>query len=110
MSAEEQEPVEHRPVRLKMAEWEETPDSGSHPIMIVSFDGIDTKCCAYSWCTGTCGFPAAVITSPAAKEHKLYGSMVACGDVVQRWRGKWTGKKLIIPSMYWEFLSRRVWL
>jgi hypothetical protein len=94
-----------RPVRLKMAGCE----PHLHPVMIVSFDGTDTKCCAYSWCSGECGFPAAVITSPSNKEHKLYGSMVACGDVVQHWRVEWTGEKLVVPSAYWDFLSRRIW-
>lgn len=109
MSTEEQQPLEDRPVRLKMAGWEETTAGHSHPVMVVSFDGTATKCCADSWCTGGCGYPAAVITSPAAKEHKLYGSMVACGDVVQHWRGEWTGQKHVVPSVYWEFLSRRIW-
>lgn len=107
--------TEDRPVRLKDVGWEETPHDRKHPVMIVSFDGTDTKCCAYSWCTGACGYPAAVITSPPdtanipSKEHKLYGSMVACGNVVQPWRGEWTGAKLVVPSVYWEFLSRRIW-
>ena len=115
MSEQEQKRLEDRPVRLKMAGWEETPHERAHPVMIVSFDDTATKCCADSWCTGECGYPAAVITSPSDtpnipnKEHKLYGSMVACGDVVQSWRGEWTGRKLVVPSTYWEFLSRRIW-
>ena len=100
---------QEHPVRLTMVGHEETPRDRIHPVMIVSFDGTETKCCAYSWCTGDCGFPAAVITAPWDKEHKLYGSMVACGDVVQHWRVEWTGKKLVVPSAYWEFLSRRIW-
>jgi len=106
---------EDRPVRLKMI-WETPAHLRLHPLMVVSFDGTDTTCCADSWCTGDCGYPAAVIVGPAissmspAREHKIYGSMVACGDVVQRWRVTWTGEKLVIPSAYWSYLSRRIWL
>lgn len=105
-----QERDEDRLVRVKMVGYEETPDP-SHPIMVVSFDDTHTKCCAHSWCTGGCSYPAAVIVGGIAnKEHKLYGSMVACGSVVQSWRGEWTGEKLVVPTKYWQFLSRRIWL
>ena len=81
-----------------------------HPVLVV--DGVD--CCGDSWCQGACGFPAAVL--PGASEEgepyecKLYGSMVACGYIVQRFRVEWKGAKYVVDAKHdYAALRKRMW-
>lgn len=86
-----------------------------HSDLLVSIDGAEpVRCCGSSWCTGTCGLPAAVIVVAAGRETpehecKLYGSMVAVGYVVQRWRLKWTGTRFVIPQEHAAELMKMMW-
>ena len=66
--------------------------------------------CGDSWCSGTCGHPAAII--PATLEHsefKMYSNMTACGNVMQRWRVTWTGPKVEVPVEHHRDFMQRIW-
>lgn len=104
-----------RPVVLTMDREKRAGDLWIHSYMFVVFDDVRVRVCAESWCTGDCQHPAAVIVIPSTveniggREYKLFGDMVAMGRVTQPWRGTWTGAKVVVPSIYWDYLSQRWW-
>jgi hypothetical protein len=92
-----------------------------HPTLVTTATG-DQRFCAYSHCSGECGYPAlfyrlyidmdqplwreAAEASNAPQDeqgrtywdHKAHGSMVACGPVWQRKR--WEGERVYLPETY----------
>ena len=85
-------------------------DNGSwHPVLTTDIHGTQ-RFCAYSWCDGSCGFPALVIPSEGERsEHKIMGDMVAVGKLAQPWRVKWTGAKVEVPASDWPHLLKSFW-
>lgn len=80
-----------------------------HPLIMESTT--ETVACGYSWCTGSCGFPAFILEIQG-KTLKAYGSMVACGLVFQSWRVEWVGKTIPVTlgDMSIEKALKRLWV
>lgn len=77
-------------------------------------DGPVHTCCGDSWCVGDCGLPALVLSyyDPDLKkgrELKAYSNMVACGRVMQGWRGAWKGERVQIPAEHHADFMKRMW-
>jgi len=105
-----------RPVTLRPG-YAPLLSGSSHPIVhVIDAAGAElATVCGYSWCDGSCGFPVAVMPGPrAGEELRMYGIMVACGEVMQRWRDglgeRWSGERWEIPEALREYLMRRIWL
>ncbi len=82
-----------------------------HPTITVAFrEGEEPRrFCGYSWCTGSCGLPAAVLSDNGRGEFKMYSDMTACGPVMQNWRVEWRGERFVIEEEFRETLEKMMW-
>lgn len=84
-------------------------DPGNHPTITESTTGI--VACGDSWCDGSCGLPALVMTH-GRKEYRAFGAMVAMGSVFQDFRRPWIGSKIEVTTDVesYDVLLRRFWM
>jgi hypothetical protein len=112
--------TEQKPKRMRTLNAEERAKLGFvalpsactyHPTVLVEWTaGVEEEFCGDSWCTGTCGLPAAILeATPSCRELKLHSNMVAAGPLMQSWRVTWTGKKRVIPAEYSAVLLKWWW-
>lgn len=84
-------------------------EEGAHPvIVIIDDDGTRYVGCGQTWDTGGCGH-AALVVMVEGQEHRVYGSMVAHGPVVQPFRVVWAGTKVLLPEAVQDWIRNRQW-
>lgn len=77
---------------------------GCHWHPTVTVDGVQG--CGHSWCSGGCGLPALMSFDGT---QKVYGTMVACGRVLQPWRLEWEGAKIALSEEQTQALEPMYW-
>ena len=77
--------------RVPIAALPHPPVPSGHSIVVESTTGI--VACGDSWCRGGCGLPALVVEYEG-NQARAFGSQVACGPVLQGFRGRWDGERV----------------